>query len=237
MYYSVTRLDLEVRAVFVRPAFELPQITSKVVTALYDSLRAKHMLGPRDFESYGGASYSDVLLVVKLFSGQGRIEVGADRLSGIFINMVYKDDDFAALVDTYLLAEEALSQVLAKDQIGVRRYTAHAWLSVEEGRESALSMLKERGSAAFGWKSPRFTDLPKNYTIKAELSDGINWATNLGLQRSVMPIGDLYFDFEAAYDLQGAFPSVVQQVQHARELFTDLLREFDLVPNTEKPAQ
>jgi hypothetical protein len=233
MQYSITRLDLEVRAVFARPAFELPQLTPKVLGALYESMSPKHKLAPRDFESYGGTSYGDVLLVTKLFNGQGRIEVAADRLSGIFVNLITKEDDFAAIVDTYLLAEEGLAKIFTTNHIAMRRYMAHAWLTVDEGKDHALSMLRSRGEASFGWDNPRFSGLPKNYTVKADLRDGNDWASNFGLERSVALIADLYFNFEAVYDLQGVFPSVGQQIDHARGLFIDVLREFDLNPKTD----
>lgn len=72
MKIQAERLDITYDAVFVQPAFDLPQKIHGLAKSVYDGLKPRFPLDMADFQGLPGTTLGDLGLKVTMFGGQGR---------------------------------------------------------------------------------------------------------------------------------------------------------------------
>ena len=92
MQYQTTWLDIVYEATFSTPAFRLARENIEVLSILFKHLAPQYSVRPSDMHVSGGTALSDVKARISLFTGNGVLEITADKFSATFTNAVGQQD-------------------------------------------------------------------------------------------------------------------------------------------------
>ena len=219
-------LDFSYGGRFAMPGFDLHVRAPDLLRAAHERLGPKFSIRGADMQVKGGTQLSDVLVSIDLDHGDGRIEIGAHRLSVNFEDM----SDWNEFVE----CQECITLI---HQITIET------LSISEISDTVLSISTPLRFRDLGHNSSDF--LASQITLKkqpeienATLTHGIylnissakfdEWHGRLRVSGSDIDPSLLFVDFNAHYLPECGMQGFDLRFNHYKKLFKELLREVDL---------
>lgn len=105
--YSSSLVDITYDAYFLSPVLDLPAKSNEILKRFHEIISPRYFLPLSALQSFGGNSFSDVMLKVILFDGKGIFELTPERLHVKFTGASTKDD-IAVVKDCLTLAIETV---------------------------------------------------------------------------------------------------------------------------------
>ena len=230
MWFSTHRLDIGYGLTLAEPAFELPTIGQKVFETFYKTLSPRFSINLSDLQTTAAKTYEDFSYVINLFGGSGTLNIKTQGLSATF-ERLSSAEHLKLVSDCVTLCEEALWTVLPDAELKSRKFTVLSWLKCEGGAQAVHELLQRHGSQGVPIAPGDFTIENVRYRLGADfttMSEG--WGGGMTIETSVLDEADLYYRLEIAYLDTSHYSGLEPQIEHARELYLDILARFGLEP-------
>jgi hypothetical protein len=219
MKFTVGRLDVVAVQTLAPPLFGLPTRAPELFEALYGQLNEQFPMRPADLQITGGTTYSDLKITMK--SGDKvHADIGAN---GFYVQMldVKEREHFKKFVTVY---EETLQALFPRVAFVDSVVRLHGWLVCDGPADAVPTILRQRGESAFS--STSFDDFSKDYTFRIEMKKlDDTYSATLLLQRSALPVGQLYaeanFQFNKGYEEKRLSPQVEKAIEHSLLMLRD----------------
>jgi len=193
MHYKIIRMDVRSIVAFREPSFDLPTKAVEVLAGFYKALHPRYAIELKDLQTSGGTSFGDVKLTVAALGGRARVELTPMVMTSDLQNLEGNSEYQNLLCDFMSIAEERLKSSLSSVVLQQRFIRAVAWLKIDEGKEDALRLLKERGDAALELEGGQYKDWSRSYSLGVNLADGKGRELNVLLEPSGYPdVSDLF---------------------------------------------
>jgi hypothetical protein len=209
-------------SIFREPLFQLGVHASDIMETFYKSLQSSQRLDLNDLRTFGGNSYADLKLTIKIRGGAGKIDITPSSL-GVDLR------EHAGGKEQFQLCEDTLRKALKDVEIKERRMRAHLWLVCDGGRAAAEAFLGEKGNAALKLDQGVYAALKKEFALQFSGLDASK-AKHVGLllERSATE-GDLFLQYDHA-DLgsPGVTQTVTEQFEEAEKDLETLMLHVGL---------
>lgn len=226
MRLLATRLDVEYDRPFQRPMFKVSRSAVEILECFYDALSSEYPLAMSDFSAAPAISMDDVAIRVKLFRGNGLLEVGAEKFTARFDGLQSKAD--VDVVKTVIrLSENALERSLPGTEYKWAAIRTATWSACEDG-EKAVQALLDRYDATKGNIFPKKLGKgnTKNSIGGKFTNSNEGWMLSFLMEISEITNFNLFFKCDSTYFEGGKFVNFDERVEHFEIVHRSLLEHY-----------
>ncbi len=226
MRLLATRLDVEYDRPFRRPIFKVSQSSVEILECFYDALSSEYPLAMSDLSAAPAVSMGDVAIRVKLFRGQGLLEVGAEKFTARFDGLQSRSD--VDVVKTAIrLSENALERGLPGIEYNGAAIRTSTWSACEGGKEAVQAMLDKYDAPKENISAEKFgAEHIINSVVKRLTNEKDGWLVNFLLEFSELVGFHLFLRCDILYTEHGKFINFDGRAEHFENIYSCLLEQY-----------
>ncbi len=229
MLYQVNSLDSVYEAVFSTPMFTLARQNVDVLRIFYDHLAPKYLVRSSDMQVSGGAALSDVKAKITLFSGNGVLEVTADKFCATFKN-AFEEKDIEIIKECVGLSLSALAEWWPAITYREHVIRGTAFLSLLSDSPTAVDdFLYNLIGNKMAFRGEDFGASKNHSGLKVEFENPEEkWIVSFDVSRSWIFGDKLIVNSSAIYQADGMMKSLESKAAHVRKAFISFLTAIGL---------
>lgn len=229
MQIIARQMNVNYERPFEGPLFSVPKLAVEILDGLYGALNPDFPLAMSDLTATTGNSMSDIVVRVRLFSGNGGLEITPEKFSASFQKLQSKED-LKTVENVVLLSEATLEKSLGeKISYSGARFGLSLWFECKDGVDGVRGLLEKYGTLN--------VDLPVE-KIGAETAaakprgtlynDSEGWRIEFLLEPSQLTGTHLYFACDCSYTESGKYINFNERTQHLDNITKFLLEHHEL---------
>ncbi len=229
MQYQTTWLDIVYEATFSTPAFRLARENIEVLSILFKHLAPQYSVRPSDMHVSGGTALSDVKARISLFTGNGVLEITADKFSATFTNAVGQQD-IETIKDCIATSLSALTEWLPNLTYKEHVFRITAFLSLLSDCQTATDdFLNGLMANKMVFRHEDFGASKVHYGVRADFENSReNWIVGFDISPSLRG-NTLITNSSARYQGDSAITTLEDKAAHIQSVFTSFLTTIGLV--------
>lgn len=230
--YSEQQINVTYERRFRQPAFQISRSMVEILARFYEILSSEFVLQPSDLTSAGAQSMGEVAASVRLFGGNGLLELTVEKFAARFEGLRTQDD--AELVKKALrLSEMTLSEVLPGVDFSGTVVRVSSWIRFDNEDCDATEFLAKFGSPKSKVRAQEFGAKEILFTINWQIkNEDAGWAMKVLMEPSELPSSHLFLFLNAAYVENPEFSSFENRSNHIEKFYNELMARFGLVSSS-----
>lgn len=217
-------LDLTYDMAFRKPAFDLAPNSLRLLQRLYEALSPRVMVSPADLQVGAGNSLGDVLVRLRLFRGQGLVEITVDRFKCRFTELT-AEEHLQLVVSCIDLAEKGVQEALTDVSAGTTAFRTVSWWKADVGKDKVKAYLRGAAEGRLQIPTQALGATEEEYSFKGTFRNKEeNWLASFVLEPSVAESSDIFFSFDTVYIEDGKYTLFTAQAEHYESLCRAFLR-------------
>lgn len=218
---TIELLEIEYKAEFQKPAFQLGRVGSDVIQIFYETLAPMYKIPLGEIRSPQMNSMEDLGFEITLFGGSGILSLNAKEFRLRF-NGIRTQADLEIVERCSVLADGALLAAIDGVAFNVCQFTVASWISLKHGSDQVDAIFSN--AARF----PLFEKLYKKGRIFhpslqfSFMEDKSSFGHNVTVERSTRNIGNLFLSTNSyLYDAL-ANRSLQEKIQDVQDAINEI---------------